>query len=48
MNTIAMEAVAHCLCYLHKFGNGIVRYGDVDGGYRFLLVQTPDMQFVDG
>ena len=48
MNAIAMKALIHGVSYLHKLGDRFLGNGDVDGCQCFLLVEAPDVEFVDG
>lgn len=43
-----METLVHRVRDLHKLGDRFLGNGDVDGCQCFLLVEPPDVEFVDG
>lgn len=48
MNAICMQTLADSICNGHEGLHVVVTDGDVSGCESFLLVQSPDMHFVDG
>lgn len=48
MYTVCMEALVDRIGQVHEAGHLRIGEDDVGGGDRFLLVEPPDVQFVDG
>lgn len=43
-----MEALIHGVSYLYELGDGFLGDDNMDGCQRLLLVEAPDVEFVDG